>query len=32
MVWDRGRNRFSFTEPTMISHDNGTNGPAPKLF
>jgi hypothetical protein len=32
MVWDRARNRFSFTEPTMISHDTGTNGPAPKLF
>jgi len=32
MVWDRARNHFIFTEPTMISKETGTNGPASKLF
>ncbi len=31
LVWDRGENKYHFTEPKMISKDNGTNG-APKLF
>ena len=32
LVWDRGENKYHFTEPKMISKDNGTNGPAQKLF
>ena len=31
LVWDRGENKYHFTEPKMISKENGTNG-APKLF
>ncbi len=32
LVWDRAANKYHFTEPKMISKDNGTNGAAPKLF
>ena len=32
LVWDRAANKYHFTEPKMISKDNGTNGPARKLF
>ena len=31
LVWDRGANKYHFTEPRMISKDTGTNG-TPKLF
>jgi phosphoribosylformylglycinamidine (FGAM) synthase-like enzyme len=32
LVWDRGANKYHFTEPKMIPKDTGTNGPAQKLF